>query len=85
MSVCFHPDTLYDLGKIRMRELHREQETLRLAREAQGFHPGRITAALNQVVSLFKLLPFKLEKRFAFGHTLREKVVAVRHQTGRST
>ena len=86
MSDYFQGDTPYELGQIRIQELHREREALRLAREAQDFHPGRIRTTLNQVVSLFKLLAFKLEKRFAFGHTLREKVVAVRHQTSlRST
>lgn len=81
MSHYYSSHTLLDLGKAKMREFHQEREALRLARQARNFQPGRIRTALNQVVSLFKLLALKLTPRFGIGRALREKAIAVLDQT----
>jgi hypothetical protein len=74
----YHPDNLLEVGKDKMRRYHQEQAAAKLAQEARNSQPGRNRTAVNQVVDLFKPLLLKMEKRFGFGRTLQEKVVAIR-------
>ena len=59
----YHPDTLYELAKLKMRDDHRESQRRALVREAQNMQHGQHGIALNEavkhVVRFFKSLVLK--------------------------
>lgn len=71
----YHPDNLYELGKLKMRDFDREAQRRALVREAQNMQHGQRGIALNEavkyVVRFFKSLAGKLYKRVGFAMTLR--------------
>ena len=62
MSGYYHPENLLDQGKAKMNQFHREQNAVRLAREAQSAQPSQIKIAVNKMVNFFKPLPQKKEQ-----------------------
>ena len=73
----YHPDILYELGKSKIRDFHRESQRRALVREAQNIQPGQRGTALNEavkhVVRFFKSLVLKLQDHVAFVVTFRKK------------
>jgi len=73
----YHPDILYELGKLKIRDFHRESQRRALVREAQNIQPGQRGTALNEavkhVVRFFKSLVLKLQRRIEFVITLRRR------------
>jgi hypothetical protein len=63
MNGYYHPDIELEMEKAKRREFYREVERVALAKELLHRQPGRLRTAFNQVVSLFKRLALKLEKR----------------------
>ena len=60
MSSFYNADDLLNMGKAKMRQYHREQDAVRLAREARQNQPEKIKMAVKKIVNFFK--PQPLEK-----------------------
>jgi hypothetical protein len=54
MSGYFHPDIELELEKSKRREFYQEVERVALVKEALRDQPGRLSTALNHLVSLFR-------------------------------
>ena len=84
MSFHQHPDTLYQLAKDKMRDVERELDADKLAREARKAQPELMRIVLNQGSRLFTVFVLTLEKYFHFRqresrrHTEADPSVAVK-------